>query len=417
MSFHGDSVLGFPAGSTRRYVGRLAARLPRIGGRRPVTGFDVIVVGLGAMGSAAAYQLAAGGRSVLGIEQFGPAHDRGSSHGKSRIIRQAYFEDPAYVPLLDRSYELWDRLERESGTHLLTMTGGLMLGPPEGDVVAGSVRSAGEHNLPHEVLDAAEIHRRFPPLTPGADEMGLHEERAGFLDPEGCISAHLDRAAQLGAELRFNEPVSDWQATDAGVRVTTPVDVYQGGALVISPGAWGPVLLRDLQLPLLIERQVMYWFDPVGGTARFEVGRFPVYIWETAGGTQFYGFPAHDGPTGGAKVAVLRLEGSETTPETIDRSIHEEEVDRMRDLVRGRVDALDAPLLAAKTCMYTTTPDEHFVIGLHPAHPQVAFAAGFSGHGYKFASVVGEILAELAIDGRTRHDIELFAPDRFAEPL
>jgi sarcosine oxidase len=380
-----------------------------------VTRFDVIVVGLGAMGSAAAYQLAAGGRSVLGIEQFGPAHDRGSSHGRSRIIRQAYFEDPAYVPLLHRSYELWERLERESGRRLLTMTGGLMLGPPEGDVVAGSVRSAREHNLPHDVLDAAEIHRRFPPFTPNAGEMGLYEQRAGFLDPEGCISAHLDWAAQLGAELRFNEPVSDWQATAAGVRVTTPVGAYEGGALVISPGAWGPALLRDLQLPLVIERQVMYWFHPAGGTGPFEVGRFPVYIWETADGTQFYGFPAHDGPTGGAKVAILRLEGSETTPETIDRSIREDEVERMRAVVRGRVDALDAPLLAAKTCMYTTTPDEHFVIGLHPGHPQVAFAAGFSGHGYKFASVVGEILAELAVDGRTRHDIELFAPDRFAD--
>jgi sarcosine oxidase len=375
--------------------------------------FDVIVVGLGAMGSAAAYQVAALGRSVLGIEQYGPAHDKGSSHGRSRIIRQAYFEDPAYVPLLGRSYELWDRLERESGRRLLTMTGGLMLGRPDSDVVAGSLRSAREHGLPHEMLDATEIRRRFPPFTPEPDERGLYEERAGFLDPEGCITAHLDRAAQMGAELRVDEPVLEWKATPGGVRVATGAGTYEAAAAVITAGAWSPRLLRDLGLPLVVERQVMYWFDPAGGTASFEVGRFPVYIWETADGTQFYGFPAQDGPDGGAKVATFRLKGYETTPENIDRNVHDDEVERMRAAVRGRVDALDAPLLFAKTCMYTTTPDEHFVIGLHPEHPNVAFAAGFSGHGYKFASVVGEILAELAVDGRTRHDIRLFAPDRF----
>ena len=376
--------------------------------------FDVIVIGLGAMGSAAAYQLASAGRSVLGIEQFGPAHDKGSSHGRSRIIRQAYFEHPAYVPLLDRSYQLWARLEQESGRRLLTMTGGLMLGRPETDVVAGSLRSAQEHNLPHEMLDAAEIHRRFPPFTPGPEERGLYEERAGFLDPEGCISAHLDRAVQLGAELHFNEPVLEWTATRGGVRVVTSARTFEAAAAVISPGAWGPRLLHDLELPLVVERQIMYWFDPKGGTAPFEVGRFPVYIWETADGTQFYGFPAQDGPDGGAKVATFRLKGQETTPETIDRTVHEDDVERMRAAVRGRVDALDAPLLSAATCMYTTTPDEHFVIGLHPEHEQVAFAAGFSGHGFKFASVVGEILGELAVDGKTRHNIGLFAPDRFA---
>lgn len=379
-----------------------------------MNGFDVIVIGLGGMGSAAAYQLAAAGRSVLGIEQFGPAHDAGSSHGRSRIIRQAYFEDPAYVPLLGRSYELWERLERETGTKLLTRTGGLMLGAPESGVVAGSIRSAREHDLPHEVLDAPEIRRRWPPISPAPGVMGLYEERAGFLDPEVCVSAHLDRAAQLGAELRFHEPVSGWESTSAGVRVVTVSSAYEAECLVVAAGAWAPVLLGDLGLPLIVERQVMYWFDPAGGTAPFEVGRFPIYVWETDEGLQFYGFPAQDGPSGGVKVAIFRLEGQETTPETIDRVVHEEDVGRMRAAVRGRVDALDAPLLAAKTCMYTTTPDEHFVIGIHPEHPQVVLAAGFSGHGYKFASVVGEILAELAIDGLTRHDITLFAPDRFA---
>jgi sarcosine oxidase len=378
-----------------------------------LTRHDVIVVGLGAMGSAAAYQIAARNHTVLGIEQFDPAHDRGSSHGRSRIIRQAYFEHPDYVPLLDRSYSLWEQLERETGMRLLTMTGGLMLGSPDTDVVAGSLTSAREHDLPHELLDADEIHSRFPPFTPSGDEVALYEERAGFLAPEACISAHLDRALQLGAELRFNEPVTAWEALDTGVRVTTAAGVYEAEALVVAVGAWAPAVLRALDLPLVVERQVMYWFDPVGGAEPFGVGRFPIYVWETPTGIQFYGFPAHDGPGGGAKVAYFRLDGTTTTPDDIDRDVHEDEIEHMRSVLRGRLEALDAPCLTAKTCMYTTTPDEHFVIGLHPEHPQVSIAAGFSGHGYKFASVVGEILAELTLDGRTRHGIDLFDPERF----
>ena len=379
--------------------------------------YDVIVLGLGGMGSAAAYQLARRGRRVLGLERHTPAHDKGSSHGLSRIIRQAYFEDPAYVPLLLRAYELWWQLEAEAGVPVLTITGGLMIGQPDSQVVAGSIRSAQEWGLTHAVLDAAEIQRRFSPLRPAPGEIALYEALAGFLRPETSVAVHLDRAARLGADLHFEEPAMAWEAMPGGdgVRVTTERGTYEAERLVISPGPWAPSLLARLGLPLAVERQVLYWFDPVGGIEPFEVGRFPIYIWEVSPDVSFYGFPAHDGPLGGAKVAYHRAPGERIfcAPDTIDRSVHEHEVERMREAIARRIPALNGSLLLARTCMYTNTPDEHFVITTLPDAPQVAIAAGFSGHGYKFCSVVGEILADLATDGATRHPIELFQPQRF----
>jgi sarcosine oxidase len=379
--------------------------------------FDVIVVGLGAMGGAATYQLARRGRRVLGLERYTAAHDKGSSHGRSRIIRQAYMESPAYVPLLLRAYELWAELERESGQRLLTLTGGLMIGPPGSAVVAGSIRSAQEHSLPHEILDAAEIKRRFPPFTPGPDVVALYEQRSGMLDPEASVGAFLDRAARLGATLQFEEPVLAWEAAASGdrVRVTTARATYEAARLVIAPGAWAPELLAELALPLTVERQVLYWFEPRGPAAPFLPDRFPIYIWEVHPDVDFYGFPAQDGPPGGVKVAFYRAGGvaSQCTPETIDRSVHPAEVERMRECLAACIPSLNGELRAALTCMYTNTPDQHFAIGLHPRRPQVVVASPCSGHGFKFASVVGEILADLAIDGATRHPIGLFDLGRF----
>ena len=381
--------------------------------------YDVIVVGLGGMGSATAYQLALRGRRILGLERHTPAHDLGSSHGQSRIIRQAYFEDPAYVPLLLRAYELWRQIEQETGRDLLTVTGGLMLGPPDSQVVAGALRSAREWSLAHEVLDAADIRRRFPIFQPGSEVIALYEALAGFVRPEESVAAHLDRAAQLGADLHFGEPVTCWEASPSGegVRVTTARGSYEAARLAISPGPWAPAILRELGLPLEVERQVMYWFDPVGGVAPYAVGQAPIYIWEVDQQVQFYGFPAHEGPHGGAKIAYFRVPGvhATCTPETIDRAIHEAEIAQMREAFAARMPTLNGPLLRAKTCMYTNTPDEHFVITTLPDRPQVAIAAGFSGHGFKFASVVGEIMADLATDGTTRHPIGLFDPARLRE--
>jgi monomeric sarcosine oxidase len=374
--------------------------------------YDVIVAGLGGMGSAAAAHLAARGQRVLGLERFGPAHDRGSSHGGSRIVRQSYFEDPAYVPLLVRAYELWNRLARDSGSDVLTLTGGIYLGRPDSGVVAGSLRAAREWNLPHEVLEAADIRRRFPTLAPGDGEVGLYEDAAGFARPEATVAAHLSLAGKAGAELRFGEPVLDWAATpDGGVRVSTRAGTYEAGRLVLCPGAWAPEVLADLGLPLVVERQVMYWFQPDGGVAPYTPDRHPIYIHEDAAGMQVYGFPAIDGPDGGAKVAFFRR-GGPTTADALDREVHPQEVAVIAGHLRSVLPTLPGRFLHGTPCMYTTTPDEHFVIAVHPGHAQVSVACGFSGHGFKFVPVVGEILADLATEGTTRHPIGLFDPGR-----
>lgn len=376
--------------------------------------YDVIVLGLGGMGSAAAYHLASRGSRVLGLEKHGPAHNRGSSHGGSRITRQSYFEDPAYVPLLLRSYELQDKLQQDSGREVASLCGGVMLGTPDSRTVAGSRRSALQWGLPHEMLDAKEIRRRFPTLTPRADEVALYEERAGLLRPELTVAAHLQLAGRAGAELHFDEPVVRWEELPggAGVRVHTGEDTYTAGHVVVCPGAWAPDQLAGLGVDFTIERQVMYWFRPDGGTGPYETERHPVYIWEDAAGTQVYGFPAIDGPDGGAKVAFFR-KGTVTTPETLDRTVHDHEVAAMREHLRPQLPTLPGRFLKAVACMYTTTGDEHFVLARHPEHPDTAtVACGFSGHGFKFTPVIGEIAADLALDGTTSHPIELFDPQR-----
>ncbi|MFE9390709.1 N-methyl-L-tryptophan oxidase [Streptomyces sp. NPDC006784] len=377
---------------------------------------DVIVLGLGGMGSAAAYHLAARGHRVLGLERFGPAHHRGSSHGGSRIVRQSYFEDPAYVPLLLRSYELFAKLEHDTGRSIATLCGGVMVGRPESRTVSGSLRSARQWDLPHEMLDAAEVRRRFPTLTPADDEVALYEARAGFVRPEATVAGHLQLAQQAGADLRFEEPVTRWEVLPGGrgVRVHTTDDVYSAGHLVVCPGAWAPRLLAGLGAHFTVERQVMYWFRPRGSSAPFAPERHPVYVWEDTQGVQIYGFPALEGPEGGAKAAFFR-KGSPCDPETVERTVTETESAAMAAQLRPRLPQLPGSLRKAVTCMYTTTPDEHFVLARHPLHPEaVTVACGFSGHGFKFVPVIGEIVADLALNGTTEHPITLFDPRREA---
>ena len=376
---------------------------------------DVIVIGLGGMGSAAAHQLAGRGKRVLGLEQYSPAHEWGSSHGRSRIIRQAYFEDPAYVPLLLRSYELWEQLERDSGEDILTITGGLMMGHPDSDLVAGSQKSADEHGLPYEMLDAPEIKRRFPVFEPTPDTVALYEERAGFVRPETSISAHLELATRRGADLRFEESVRSWSADPSGEGVVaeTETGTYEAGRLVISAGSWASELLSELELPLEVTRQILFWFEPDDVTS-FWPENLPVYIWEPEDGNTFYGIPAHDGEPG-VKATFFRADSVPCTPETIDREVKEADVGFVREYIGRYLPRLNGKLLQSQTCMYTNTPDLHFVLAPHPEHPQVAVAAGFSGHGYKMSSVVGEILADLATEGETRHPIDLFSPTRSFE--
>lgn len=351
------------------------------------------------MGSAATAHLAARGQRVLGLEQFQPAHDQGSSHGRSRVIRLAYFEHPAYVPLLRRAYELWRRLETDTGRRLLQVTGGLMIGAPDSEVVSGSLRSAREHGLAHEMLDAVEIHRRFPPLTPHPGTVGFHENEAGVLFPEEAIRAHLDLAVDSGAHVHFDEPVSDWHVTASGaVEVTTSRARYEAARIVLAPGPWASELFKLPDLPLAVEPQVLYWFEPVGGSALFSPERFPIYIWDLGDGVQFYGFPADE--DGRVKVAFFRTKNGDESS--------------LRSALAPFVPSLAAgSLIETSSCRYTLTPDHHFVIGQHPDHPQVTIASPCSGHGYKFSSVVGEILADLASGGATRHAIGLFSPARF----
>ncbi|ABG05836.1 Sarcosine oxidase [Rubrobacter xylanophilus DSM 9941] len=371
--------------------------------------YDAIVVGLGGMGSAAAFHLARRGLGVLGLERFGAAHEMGSSHGRSRIIRQAYFEGPEYVPLLLRAYELWEELERESGRELLALTGALMVGGPEGELVAGSLRSAREHGLPHELLEARQVRERFPALRPSAGEVALYEERAGFLRPEECVRAHLELASGRGAELRFGEPAISWRACGERVEVRTAAARYEAGRLVISAGPWAPQLLAELGLPLRVERRVMFWLGPAE-----DPGRLPVLLWEPEDGELFYAVP--DGWRGGVKAAFHHAGGAPCTPETLQREVREEEASSLRERLARHAPPLAGRLLDARACMYTLTPDGHFVISAHPRHPRVAIACGFSGHGFKFASVVGEILADLTAGGSTRHPIGLFSPERLTEP-
>lgn len=377
---------------------------------------DVIVVGLGSMGGAAARELASRGWSVLGLESFGPAHDQGSGHGGSRIIRQSYFESPAYVPLLQRAYAGWAELEAESGRDLLTLCGGLYVGDPASPVFAGARSSAELHGLDHEVLRADEIRARFPTLHPRDHAIGVYEANAGFTRPEQTVLANIDLARRHGAELRFGEPVLDWSPTpDGGVAVVTGTGRYGAGALVLCPGAWAPQLLADYSLPITVQRQVVYWltpdFTPAVPYERYASPDHPVFIEETDHNREFYGFPMMDGPAGGLKVAFFDT-GITTTPETVDREIHADEVAEVRARAVQLLPRLTGPLVAAQTCLYATTPDQHFIIGRLPDHPQVAVACGFSGHGFKFVPVVGEILADLVVDGSTAHDLGLFSLDR-----
>jgi sarcosine oxidase len=372
------------------------------------TRYDAIVLGAGGMGSAALFELARRGRRVLGLEQFAPGHDRGSSTGQTRVIRKAYYEHPDYVPLLRRAYERWYDLEQRCGRRLLVECGCLSIGPPDGEVVPGVRRAAEEHGLPVEPLTTAELRRRFPAFRFGDEMAAVLERDAGFLYVEECVRAHADEARRLGADLRADEAALSWEATAGGAVVRTAAGVYAADRLVITAGAWAGRVLAGLGLPLAVLRKVLLWFGtPDPAALRRDV--FPIYMAETAAGF-YYGFPVIDGL--GHKVA--RHDGGPAAdPTTLDRVVSDADAEECRAFLRAHLPAADGPLRDGKVCMYTVTPDHHFVIDRHPECPQVVVAAGFSGHGFKFASVVGEVLADLAESGRTALPIGLFRIDRF----
>jgi sarcosine oxidase len=379
--------------------------------------FDVIVVGLGAMGSAAAYHLARAGKTVLGLEAFGPAHDKGSSHGESRIIRQAYFEDSAYVQPVLRAYELWRDLEKESGAELLTITGGLSIGAAQGELVSGCLKSAMENRLAYELLDVSQMRQRFPQFSLGNEEVAFYEEMAGYLRPEECIRQHLHGAANRGADLHFDEPMTSWQASPQGdgVSVTTSKQTFRTRSLVLSVGPWFTERITGLTLPVVISRRVMFWLKPLDQPSSFDKQAFPILIWEPAEGPIFYGFPRLD-DAGHPKVGLHSGKVEVCSPASIDRSIRPQDESEIRAVIASRIPALNGEVVHAATCMYSTTPDHNFIVDRHPGYPQVILAGGFSGHGFKFSSVVGEILCDLAVDLQTASKFPLFSCTRFAKP-
>ena len=369
------------------------------------------------MGSAAAYHLARRGQKVLGLERYTIPNEMGSSHGVSRIIRLAYFEHPSYVPLLRRSFELWRELEGEANLGpLLHMTGCLHLGAPGTTVFEGCLRSCHEHDLQHEVLSSAEVSRRFPAYRLPAETMAVLEAEGGFLVPEKCIEAHAAGARAAGADLREGEAVLGWEPTADGVRVRTERGEYEAERLVLTAGSWNGKLASAFAPVLQPERQVLAWLQ-VSRPELFAQGAFPVFVMEVPEG-MYYGFPLFaEGPPG-FKVGRLHHLRETVDPDQLDRAgAGPADEALLRDFAAKYLPEGAGPAQALKVCMFTNTPDEHFLIDRHPELPQVVLAAGFSGHGFKFCSVVGEVLADLALDGRTRHGIGLFSATRFQRQL
>ena len=366
----------------------------------------MVVVGVGGMGSAALYHLARRGKRVLGLERFDLLHEQGSSHGLTRIIRLAYFEHPDYVPLLRRAYELWRELESEAGEQLLHVTGIVEGG--EG-ILDGVLRSCAEHNLEHEVLSGAEVTRRFPAYRLPTEMDVAYQPDGGFVVPERCIVAHVQGALARGAVLRARERVLDWDETESGVRVRTDRGVVEAERLVLTAGAWSQDVARLPAGMVRGVRQSLAWLQPTRPEL-FEPSRMPVFNL-ALDGEHFYGFPAHGIP--GFKLGRYDHFGPGGDPDTIDRGPTLADETPLRAFAERYFPEGAGATVALKTCLFEPSPDEHFLIDLHPDTSAAIVGAGFSGHGYKFCSIVGEILADLALDGRTRHDIGLFRLDRF----
>lgn len=372
--------------------------------------FDVAVAGLGGMGSAVAAHCAARGASVIGVDQFRPGHDFGASHGKSRMIRQAYFEDPAYVPLVLRAYELWRKLERDTGEELLQLTGVLSIGPADSDIISGTLRAADRHDLLVKAWSKENVQRRYPTLQLQPDEIALFEAEGGVLDPERSVRAHLKAAQSAGAELRFETEMKGWDITDTGAEIRlNDGSAIRARSLVLCLGPWFQQTLATLGIPLRVQRNVQAWFAPATGA--YESGRFPAFLVNRVGlPAPLYGFPDFGD---GVKAAFHGL-GELTAASEMERDIDmARDVEPIASAMEQWMPGSTQTFREAKPCLYSLTPDGHFVIDRHPAHRNVVLCGGFSGHGFKFAPVVGEIGAELALDGGSRHEIGFVSLGRF----
>jgi sarcosine oxidase len=368
--------------------------------------YDVVVVGVGGMGSAALYHLARRGKRVLGVERFDLLHEQGSSHGLTRIIRLAYFEHPDYVPLLRCAYELWRELEAEAGEQLLWITGILEGGER---ILDGVLHSCAVHELEHEVLSGSEVAQRFPAFRLPPDLQVAYQPDGGFVTPERCIVAHVQGALDRGATFRARERVLEWHETESGVRVRTDRGIVEAERLVLTAGAWSDEVARLRPGSVNAVRQSLAWLQPTK-PALFTPERFPVFNL-VLGDDHFYGFPAHGIP--GVKLGRYERQGESGDPDAISREPTLADEAPLRSFAEEHLPDGAGPTVALKTCLFELSPDEHFLIDRHPDCEAAVVGAGFSGHGYKFCSVVGEILADLAIDGATSHDIGLFRLDRF----
>jgi sarcosine oxidase len=380
--------------------------------------YDTIVLGVGGFGSGALYHLAKRGASVLGIERFGVAHDQGSSHGQTRIIRKAYFEHPDYVPLLHRAYELWHELEHEANRTLLHKVGLFIAGEPQCEAVAGTLLAARMHNLPIDKLDAREAAERFPGYQFHDDFTVVFEPEAGYLEVENCVAEHIAAAQRHGAQLRTGEAVVSWQSDGRRVTVRTDQGEYSAASLVLTAGPWAGQLLGlaagsrnqpDWSARLRVIRKPLFWFN---ADSRYDVAQGnSTFFFETAAG-QFYGFPRLDGQS--IKLAEHTGGDAVVDPLNVDREIHPADLPRVHDFVRDFLPTLDPQPVRHSVCMYTKTPDCHFCIDLHPEWANVAIGAGFSGHGFKFTTVLGEALADLAQTGGTKLPVGFLSVKRFA---
>ncbi len=370
--------------------------------------FDTIILGVGGMGAAACYELARRGHRVLGLDQFSLVHDRGSSHGESRIIRKAYFEHPDYVPLLHRAYERWYELEQATGRPLLRPTGLVLSGSAEGETICGARLSARQHGLQLQNFTAAQARLRFPGLEFPTQHDVAFEPGAGTLLVDDCVQAHVDEAIRHGATLRGNEPIIDWCSDGQTVSVRTSAREYVARKLVITAGAWSNDCLTDIGLQLTILRKFVGWFPVRAGEYQATSGT-PTYFFELSGRT-FYGFPSFDGAT----IKVAEHSGGEPVldPIHVDRGCHLADLDGLRSFLKTYLPNAQPNLARHSVCLYTLTSDKHFVIDVHPCWKNVVFAAGFSGHGFKFCPVVGEILADLAENTKTSLPIEFLSLKR-----
>jgi len=374
--------------------------------------YDVAVAGLGGMGSAALAHCAARGVRVIGIEQFDPAHALGASSGKTRIIRQAYFEDPAYVPMLLRAYELWRQLEERSGEELMRLTGLLMAGTQNSEIVSGSVRAARLHDLPVEHLTASDMRRRYPGLRVADEEVGVFESNAGAVFPEKTIRAHLGIAQELGAHMRFRTSVLRWHSEPDGVTLElSDASVVRARSLIVTLGPWFGEVMRAAGAQLEVQRNVQVWFTPK--TAAYAADRFPAFLIERESlPAPLYGFPDF----GDGVKAAFHGGGAPAEPAQLDREINpQRDVEPVARALENWMPGAAATFRAGKACMYALTPDQHFVIDRDLRDERVVLCGGFSGHGFKFAPVVGEIASQLALDGGAALDIDFLSLRRFVK--